>query len=136
MDTSTVARSFFEKMAANQYRQAFDLLADDVKYTIIGSTPLSGAYDGRKDLERRLLPGLARFRAPPDIRIKEYIVQDDRAVVITSGVGEGPYGPYRQDPAIFVLRIRDDRITELLEFIDTVMLETMMFGKTLVPAEA
>jgi ketosteroid isomerase-like protein len=131
MNTREIVTGFFEHMAANQFAEAFEKLDENVVYTVVGSTPTSGVYNGKKDLFERLIPALARFTEPVKIKVKEYIVENDRAVVITAGVGEAPFGHYVQDPCIFVLRVRDGRIVDLLEFVDTVMLETQMFGSTL-----
>ena len=131
MNTREIVTVFFEHMAANQFAEAFEMLDENVVYTVVGSTPISGAFNGKKDLFERLIPALARFKEPVKIKVKEYIVEGDRAVVITAGVGEAPFGHYVQDPCVFVLSVRDGRIVDLLEVVDTVMLETRMFGSTL-----
>jgi ketosteroid isomerase-like protein len=131
MDTRKIATAFFERMAANQFAEAFEMMDENVIYTVIGSTPISGVFKGKKDLFERLIPALGKFKDPVNVTVKEYIVEGDRAVVLTAGVGEAPFGHYVQDPCVFVLRVRDGRIIDLLEFVDTVMLETRMFGSTL-----
>jgi uncharacterized protein GlcG (DUF336 family)/ketosteroid isomerase-like protein len=131
MDTRKVATAFFERMAANQFAEAFDMMDENVVYTVIGSTPISGVFNGKKELFERLIPALNKFKDPVIVTVKEYVVEGDRAVVLTAGVGEAPFGHYVQDPCVFVLRVREGRIVDLLEFVDTVMLETRMFGSTL-----
>jgi hypothetical protein len=131
MDTRKIVTLFFERMAANQFAEAFEMMDENVVYKVVGSTPISGVFDGKKALFERLIPALAKFKEPVKVKVKEYIVEGDRAVVITAGVGEAPFGHYVQDPCIFVVRVQDDRIVDLLEFVDTVMLETRMFGSTL-----
>ena len=131
METRQVAEIFFERMASNEYIQAFEMLDENVIYTIIGSTPISGVFNGKKELFERLTPTLEKFKEPVKIRIKEYIVEGERAVVITEGIGEAPFGYYVQDPCVFIIRVNHGRITNLLELVDTVMLETRMFGSIL-----
>ncbi|MFD2136758.1 hypothetical protein ACFSLT_19480 [Novosphingobium resinovorum] len=54
--------------------------------------------------------------------------------MIASVEGVGPYGPYRQDPYCFILRTRDGRISEIVEYLDTVAVETALVGRKLVDA--
>jgi ketosteroid isomerase-like protein len=130
-DTRQVAEAFFSKMASADFISAFAMMADDVRYTVAGNTPASGLYDGLDDLNARLGPLLLALK---NIRITlvEVIVEGDRAVAITHAEADAPHGRYVQDPAMFVVRVANGKIVELLEMVDTVMLETKVFGKKLV----
>lgn len=131
IETEDVARTFFSRMVASNFAGAFALMADDVRYTVVGSTPASGTYHGVADLNARLGPLLGALR---NLRttLVEIIVSGDRAVAITRATADAPHGPYVQDPAVFVVRIAGGRIVELLEMVDTVALERRVFGRTLV----
>jgi ketosteroid isomerase-like protein len=131
-NVTAVANGFLTKLCAGDFSGAFALVSDDVRYVVIGTTPASGTYNGRDEVINRLGPTLALLK---NLRstLKEVIVEGNRAVAIVRGEAEGPYGHYVQDPCVFVLRIADTEIVEILELIDTVMLETAVFGKKLVP---
>jgi ketosteroid isomerase-like protein len=130
-DTREVTQAFFSKMASADFTSAFAMMADDVRYTVAGNTPASGLYNGLNDLNARLGPLLLALK---NIRITlvDVIVEGDRAVAITRAEADAPFGRYTQNPAMFVLRVENGRIVELLEMVDTVMLETRVFGKKLV----
>jgi ketosteroid isomerase-like protein len=129
---ASVANVFFAKLCAGDFLGAFALLSDDVRYVVIGTTPASGTYTGRDEIINRLGPALALLKNLKST-LKEVIVDGDRVVGIVRGEAEGPYGHYIQDPCVFVLRVAGAEIVEILELIDTVMLETAVFGKKLVP---
>lgn len=126
--TEEAAQLFAEHLAALRFVEAFSMLAEDGKYIVIGTTPASGIYDGRQDLLDRLLPKLASFKAPPKLSFSDPVVQNDRAVILGAGSGEGPTGPYEQPYYAFVTRVRGDEFVEIIEFMDTQMLMSALFG--------
>lgn len=128
------AKLFAERISKMEFPAAFSLVADDGVYTVIGTTKASGDYHGSKDLLGRLVPLLSDFVDPPALRFEEPIVEGDRAVLLASGAGTGPTGPYNQPHYAFVMRVRGDEIVEIIEFMDTGQLETGIFGRKLVDA--
>ncbi|MFC4193746.1 hypothetical protein ACFQGS_19360 [Novosphingobium lubricantis] len=61
----------------------------------------------------------------------ELIVDGKRAVALMRATAHAAHGPYTQDPAIFVITVEGEKIVDLLEMVDTVMIETQCFGKKL-----
>lgn len=129
MSTRDVAEKFIRSMEAMEYADGFSLLAEDGKYIVIGTTEVSRTYNGRSDLFENLLPVLGGFKEPPVLKFEEPIIDGDRAVILASGGGIGPTGPYDQPYYAFVTRVRGDEFIEVIEFMDTNMLETAVFGK-------
>jgi ketosteroid isomerase-like protein len=127
---SEVANGFLTKLCAGDFGGAFALVSDDIRYVIIGTTPASGVYCGRDEITKRLSPLLGQLKNLKST-LKEVIVDGDRVVAFVRGEAEAPYGHYLQDPCIFVLRVAGNKVIEILEFVDTVMLETAVFGKKL-----
>ena len=130
-NTERVVRKFIEGIERGAYRDAFGLLAADGKYTVIGTTAASGTYNGRQDFFDNLVPILSTFVEGPTLTFQEPIVSGDRAAVLASGFGRGPTGPYDQPHYAFIMRVRGEEFAEVYEFMDTVMLETAVFGKRL-----
>jgi len=52
-------------------------------------------------------------------------------VALMRATAHAAHGPYTQDPAIFVITVEGEKIVDLLEMVDTVMIETQCFGKKL-----
>lgn len=134
MSTREVAQTFMDRISAVQFIEAFSMLAEDGKYIVIGNTPASGIYHGRSDLLERLIPVLSGFAEPPVLQWRDLIVEGDRAVLLGSGSGQGPTGPYDQPHYAFVTRVRGNEFVEIVEFMDTAMLESAVFGRTMVAA--
>lgn len=127
-ETEALARTFAGHLAAQRFAEAFGMLAKDGTYTVIGTTPASGVYNGRDDLFARLVPVLSGFSEPPVVTFEEPIVQGDRAVLVGSGRGIGPTGVYEQPHYAFVMRAADGAFAEITEFMDTQMLQSAVFG--------
>lgn len=128
-----IAQEFFGKLCAGDFIGGFQSLSDDATWTIIGDTPLSKHFT-KDRLLTEMIPMLSTFKEPAQMSVYEIIAENDRAVVIAKVEGVGPHGPYRQDPYCFVLRIRDGRICEIVEYLDTVAVETALVGRKLVDA--
>jgi len=133
-DTRAIARLYAERIVEQKFADAFNMIAQDGKYIVIGTTKASGVYDGRQDVLDRLVPTLSGFIAPPALTFEEPIVDGDRAVLLAAGKGIGPTGPFDQPYYAFVLRVKGDQIVEIIELMDPCQLETGLFGKKLVDA--
>jgi ketosteroid isomerase-like protein len=128
------AQKFIENIEGLKFLEAFGMLAEDGRYIVIGTTKASRVYRGRQDVFDNLIPLLSTFKEPPLLKFELPIVDGERAVLLASGVGIGPTGPYHQPYYAFATRVRGDEFAEIIEFADTVMLETAIFGRKLVPA--
>jgi uncharacterized protein len=128
-NTRSVVQRFVDHFVAGRIVEGLSVLNEDGLYTIIGTTPASGVYRGRQDLLDRLLPSLQSFVAPPVFTVSEIIVEKDRGVVLASSNGQGQYGPYRQPHYAFVTRVVGDGFAEVVEFNDTVAIETALYGR-------
>ena len=130
--TRETAQKYIDFIAALKFAEAFEMLASDAKYRIIGKTPLSKTYS-RADLLNVLVPALAEFKQPPTLTFQELIVEGNRAVALASGHGISPAGlPYDQLHYAMILRIENGAITGVVEFMDTVEIETQIIGRKFV----
>ena len=135
MGTREVAQRYMDNLAALNIAEAFGMIAEDGKYTIIGKHKAAGTYHGRKDMFDRLVPLLAGMKQPPTLTFSEPVISGDRAILFASGTGIGPTGiPYSQPYYCFATRVRGEEIVELIEFLDTAEMETGLFGKKIVDA--
>jgi ketosteroid isomerase-like protein len=130
--TRRVLTDYFAKAAAFDFADALALLSPDVVYTVHGSS-FGGTYRGLEAVTTRLLPQVvARLTSPLAIRLRELIVEGERAVALVHGDATGAHGPYANEYA-FVLTVRDGRITTVDEYLDTALVETALLGRTIGP---
>ncbi len=130
--TRETVQKYIDFIAALKFAEAFEMLASDAKHRIVGKTPLSKTYS-RADLLNVLVPALAEFKQPPTLTFEELIVEGNRAVALASGHGISPAGlPYNQPHYAMILRIESGAITDIVEFMDTVEIETQIIGRKFV----
>lgn len=133
--TREVAKRYIDLLCEQKFSEAFDLLAEDVSYRVIGTTPVSQPMRGRQTVKDVLVGALGSCQQPPKLEFRELIVENDRAVCLASGRGVGPTGlPYTQEYYAMVLRIDGGMIRDVVEFADTVAVEVALCGKKLVAA--
>ncbi|MGD8600659.1 MAG: nuclear transport factor 2 family protein [Gemmatimonadota bacterium] len=118
-----------KKLVAHLYSEAANgnnepmanAFAEDMVWTIIGSTPVSGTYRGLQEIRGTLAPNLmSSFETTPRLIIDRLIAEDDQVVVLAHGEGgETKNGTEYNNAYCHVLRLRDGKLVELLEYCDT-----------------
>jgi ketosteroid isomerase-like protein len=100
-----------------------DLLADDIRWTIIGSTAWSGTWEGKVAVRSSLLdPLFAQFATPYRNRAIRLIAEDDCVVIECRGDVTTKAGmPYR-NTYCYVCRLEGGKVRELTEYCDTELL--------------
>ena len=110
----------FDELAEGNGQPFMDMLADDVRWAAIGSSPWSRTYEGKQAIVDELMRPLFRqfagrytARAIRIIAENEFVVVEARGEVATkSGL------PYNQSYC-YVLRLSDGKVHELTEYLDT-----------------
>lgn len=109
----------FERWAAGGAGFFDEILATDVVWTIEGSGPSAGTFQGREVfLDRTVHPFVSRLSAP--VRPVRQQVWADGEHVIVNWDGEGMARdgiPYRNSYA-WILRMRDGKAVEVTAFLD------------------
>ena len=119
---------FFEAGARRDIDACFALLADDVRWTNIGSTKFSGTYVGKQAIAEDLLgPLFSQLKAGISSNIERLIGEADIVVAQTSGTAETLDGIPYNNTYCQVIRVRDGQIAEVKEFMDTALVDSV-FG--------
>jgi ketosteroid isomerase-like protein len=96
------------------------LLAPDVRYTLIGSTAVSGTFEGLDEVTARLFgPLQAALAGPLAIRAHRLTAEEDRVVVEGKGRAVLRSGAPYEQTYCFVFRLARGRIAEVVEYVDT-----------------
>ena len=116
----TVQR-WFDLIAKGDAASAFALFTDDVRYVLKGTTPVSGTYRGLKQIVGDIA-----------LTVDELIGDGACVVALARGTAKTIFDrPYDNDYA-FVFRLRDGKISEVIEYLDTALVETAAYGRKLV----
>jgi ketosteroid isomerase-like protein len=112
----------------------FDLLADDVTWTITGSSVLGGTYTSRRQfLDDAIAPLTARLSEPIRPTVQSVVAEGDDVVVLFAGHAVAADGEPYDNRYSWHLRWRDDAIVEVVAFFDAAPLDELF---TRVPVNA
>ena len=127
-----VVEEYWRRLGSGDVPGAMGLMAPDVTYVMTGKTPVSGTFHGMAEVSEKLLkPVFARIEGlalVPD----EFIGEGDRVAVLAHGSANAVSGGRYENQYVFVYGVRDGRIVAVAEYLDTVEVETKMFGKKII----
>jgi len=127
-ENKQVVLDFYEAGARGDMDTCFGLLADDVTWTNIGSTKFSGTYVGKQALAEDLLgPLFGQLKSGIASRVERLTAEGDIVVAETTGTAETADGRPYNNTYCQVMRIRDGRIAEVKEYMDTALIDSV-FG--------
>jgi ketosteroid isomerase-like protein len=129
VENKQIVIDFYEAGARGDMDACFDLVADDVTWTDIGSTKFSGTYKGKQAVAEELLgPLFGQLKAGIASTIEALIAEDDMVVALTKGQAETHDGTPYNNTYCQVIRIEDGKIAEVTEYMDTALIDAV-FGK-------
>ena len=95
-------------------------LADDVTWTIIGSTLLSGIYRGKNEVVNKLFVGLrARLQGPVVFAPERFIAEGDFVVMQAHGRATAKGGKPYNNVYCIVAGFENGKIKTMIDYIDT-----------------
>ena len=117
-------RRIYEEISNGNPALLMDSLANDISWTIIGTTALSGTFNGKQEVADKLaIPLRARLAGPIAFTLDDFIAEGDQVVMRARGRATAKSGkPYNNSYCI-VARFRDGKITEMTDYVDTALIE-------------
>lgn len=128
-DNKQTIRNNFEQLALGNGAPLLDSLADDVQWTIIGTTTLSKTFDGKQAVIEQLLVPFREALVDGHIHIHVDNVLADGDFVVVQGRGEAmtKRGVPYNNTYCWVYRFGGGRILSITEYLDTELV-TRAFG--------
>jgi ketosteroid isomerase-like protein len=122
-------RHVYSEASKGNPQPLLDSLDDDVRWTIIGSTPLSGTFEGKRDVVENLLTRLrARLAGPVVFSFERFIEEGEYVVMQASGRATSVSGASYDNTYCIVARIVDDKIREMTDYVDTELITSALFS--------
>ncbi len=122
-DNKQVVRDAFRPWEQGDSRPFFDLVADDVTWTVIGSTPASGVFRSKKAVvDQAFRPLLERLDGPLQTRFIDVAAEGDKVFLRFKSAGVAKTGLHYDQVYCFAMVMRDGRITEIVAYLDTHLL--------------
>jgi uncharacterized protein len=120
-------REIFVALSEGDARPFVDALADDIRWTITGSSSWSRTYDGKDAVQRELLgPLFAQFADRYRATASRLIAEDDYVVVEFSGRVTTTNGQPYNNTYCYVFRLGDGDVTEITEYFDTRLVDAVL----------
>jgi len=127
-ENKELVRGFFNDIAGGNVQGALNRMAEDLHFTLIGGTKLSGVCNSRKEFVDRIMAPLgAQLEGPLTITIDNLIAEGDFVVVQTHGQSTTRKGIAYNNTYCQVFRIAGGKIQDLTEYLDTELV-TRAFG--------
>ena len=118
----------YAEISKGNVQPLLDSLADDVEWTIIGSTALSGTSRGKQEVIDKLLkPIRARLADGPIMfQPERFIAEGEYVVMQAQGRATALSGKPYNNTYCIVCRIVDGKVKELVDYIDTELITTAL----------
>ena len=120
MNAKEFVARLFDRWEHGDMQAFFNALADDIRWTVSGSTPISGTYTSKAEyVEKVYRPLFDRLTGPTRCRVRQIIAEADTVVVQWHGESPTRSGqPYVQEYC-WVIRVEDEMIKEVEGYFDT-----------------
>jgi len=126
-ENKELLRDAFTQVAKGNSRPFIELLADDVRWTILGTTAWSRTYEGKQSVLDDLLRPLSKqLHGRNIIAAHRFIAEDDHVVVEARGRNSTVAGVRYHNQYCFVFRLADGRVRELTEYSDTQLIASAL----------
>ncbi len=119
-ENKQLLQNIFSELSKGDGKPFVESLADDISWTIIGSTKWSGTYRGKQAVLNELLkPLFTRFADQYTNTAHRFIAEDDYVVVECRGRVTTKSGAPYNNTYCWICRIADGKLQELTEYLDT-----------------
>jgi ketosteroid isomerase-like protein len=117
----------FEETAKGNGQPFVEALADDVQWTIIGTTAWSGIYEGKRAVVAELLAPLAeQFTGANIVGANRFEAEGDLIVVEGRNHSVTKTGPSYPNRYCWVFVMRDGEVAEITEYSDTQLIAEVL----------
>ena len=122
-----IARKFIENMTNNNVAAIIESYDDDVRIQTMGNTLISGVVTKTQAKE---FAGQVLNAFPQGIRfvIHNLTAEEDRVAIEAESFANHVSGKYYNNKYHFFMRLKDGKVTELKEYMDTEMVTEVLCG--------
>jgi len=111
------------------YRPFFDVVADDVTWTVIGSTPISGTFQGKQAFfDGAVLPLHDALAGPIRAAVVNVFEDGDHVILQWRGQATAKSGKLYHQVYCWVMRLLDGKVVESTAYVDTDLVRQVLEG--------
>jgi ketosteroid isomerase-like protein len=128
-DNKQLMQHIFTEMAKGNFEPFLGHMADDMRWTVIGTTKLAGTLTGKQEvIDKRLTPLTTQLEGPIRVTAHNFIAEGDYVVVEGRGQAMTKTGKPYNNTYCFVFRLTNGKVQALTEYLDTEVI-TAAFGQ-------
>jgi uncharacterized protein len=125
-ENKRLVQDAFAAWARGENNAVFNLLADDVHWTVIGSTPVSRTYMSKQEfLEGAVRPLGQKLSGAIQPTVTAVSADGDRVIVQWEGRANGKNGTLYNQTYCWVMRLADGKVREGTAYLDTEMVSQL-----------
>jgi ketosteroid isomerase-like protein len=127
-DNKQLVRQLYAELSKGNTKPFIDCLAEDIRWTVIGTTKFSGTIEGKQNVVNKLFNRVAaQLDGPTKTTIKNLIAEGEYVVVESSGrvvttAGKPYYNTYCE-----IFRLAGGEVKEVTVYLDTALINAV-FG--------
>ena len=126
-DNKRIIADAFDGLSRADATAFFGSMAEDFTWIVEGTSPWSRRYEGKGAVQRELIaPLFANFATDYRNYADEIIAEGDRVVVLARGEVKTKSGEDYNNSYCFVIRMRDGKMVELHEYLDTALVDRVL----------
>ncbi|HEY4678530.1 MAG TPA: nuclear transport factor 2 family protein [Candidatus Angelobacter sp.] len=127
VENKQLLQNIFAELTQGNSRPLVESMADDFRWTVIGSTKWSRSYNGKEAVLKELLAPLRSMIADRIRTIAHlFIAEGDHVVVEARGNNVTKSGLPYNNAYCFVVRLTDGQLREITEYMDTALVTSVL----------
>jgi uncharacterized protein len=116
----------FDNWRRGAAKGVFDLLASDVKWTIVGRSTVAGTYHSRRDfMDQVTIPFNSRLSTPLVPTVRAIYTDGDMVIVLWDGAAMARDGRSYENTYSWYLKMRDGKIVSATSFEDSIAFDEL-----------
>ncbi len=128
-ENKQLIRDMFAELSKGNAQAFLGNMADNVRFTIIGTTKFSGTFNGKQEIVNKVLtPLTSQLEGGLTITVDNLIAEGDHVVMQGRGKSTTKAGKSYNNTYCQVFRIANGKVQEITEYLDTELV-TAAFGK-------
>ena len=128
-ENKELIRNMFAELSKGNAEAFLGSMADNVRFTIIGTTQYSGTCNGKQELINKVLKPLTdQLEGGIAITVDNLMAEGDHVVMLGRGKATTKTGKPYNNTYAQVFRIAGGKVQEVVEYLDTELV-TSAFGK-------
>jgi ketosteroid isomerase-like protein len=128
-ENKQLIQNMFAELSKGNANAFLASMADDVRFTLIGTTKYSGVFNGKQELINKLLaPLTAQLEGGIALTPDNFIAEGEYVAMQARGKANTKSGKSYNNTYCQVFRIVNGKVQEVTEYLDTELV-TSAFGK-------